>query len=291
MGISNPKISNAVTVTPALAETLLATTTRQRPLRRARVAELAHFMETGKWSFNGASIKLHKAEDGTLTMIDGQHRCHAAIAAGVSFETVITVVNGDDMRAFETIDSGSKRTAGDILAAEGVPYATRVAAAARLFQLYTRLDKGQRSLSAHIPPTNQDIRRVVEKYPAIVDAAAFVAGNHLEAKSLSPQSALTFGRLLTGLIHPQISASFFNAILLGADKGTAAFYLRRSLLRATARTMHRPNVYWYVAMMIKGWNAQVLARGTKKFGIRWQKDEPFPLAVNRDGKKYQPKPV
>lgn len=79
-----------------------------RGVRSTYVHQLAHEMKQGRFvSGNGQTIVVTK--DGTL--IDGQHRLHAIIESGQTYEFPIVTV--DNERAFKTIDVGTPRRVGD----------------------------------------------------------------------------------------------------------------------------------------------------------------------------------
>ena len=62
-------------------------------------------------------------------LLDGQHRLHAVIEAGLPIQSV--VVYGMDDEAFRTMDTGKARTGGDTLSVTGVGNHNHIAAAIR----------------------------------------------------------------------------------------------------------------------------------------------------------------
>ena len=118
------------TITPAIAKKYLDTMITNRKLWDSRVIEIALQMEAG-WTLNGETIKF--SDQGAL--IDGQHRLHACILSGRSFDTY--VARGiSDPKAFATIDTGKSRTFGDVFSASGIKDANNVSAAAWLIYQY-----------------------------------------------------------------------------------------------------------------------------------------------------------
>ena len=110
-------------ITPEYAEKLLEKNNINRNMSRHSVNEYARQMAAGLWfEETGEAIKI--AYDGTL--IDGQQRLMAIIKAGVSLNFL--VIEEMDKTAFRYIDTGKKRTAGDVLTIAGVAGANHVAA-------------------------------------------------------------------------------------------------------------------------------------------------------------------
>src|SRR4051812_40935726 len=104
------------TITPALAQEWLKLNTKNRVLRPHRVSTFARDMKMGRWMLNGEAITF--SDLGRL--LNGQHRLHACVEANRSFETV--VMRGVPDKSFPTIDTGGKRTAGDVLGMSGIKY-------------------------------------------------------------------------------------------------------------------------------------------------------------------------
>lgn len=115
-------------ITPELAKGLLSHNPINRRIRRQDVAEYARQMRCGLWQTNtGDSIKL--AHDNTL--LDGQHRLLALIEAGVSLNFL--VVEGIDKDVLTVLDTGLKRTTGDVLHIYGIDNSNNIAAALRRY--------------------------------------------------------------------------------------------------------------------------------------------------------------
>lgn len=104
-------------ITPATALVFLENNTRNRKITRSRVALYAKDMEQGKWQNNGDAIRFSEAGD----LIDGQHRLHAVIKSGLTFQDAI-VIRGIADGAMKTIDSGFSRTNSAVMSMEfGIP--------------------------------------------------------------------------------------------------------------------------------------------------------------------------
>lgn len=97
------------TITPHIAESYLKFNNNNRPLRKAHIKELASDIIGGNWQVTHQGI----AFDITGRLIDGQHRLHAIILAGVPIQ--ISVTRGCSASSFSILDRGSSRSASDIL--------------------------------------------------------------------------------------------------------------------------------------------------------------------------------
>jgi len=109
-------------VTPEIADQLLASNVRNRPLSISKVKEYAGQMRNGDWKYNGESIKI--SSDGII--LDGQHRLQAVIMS--KSPIVSEIIYNLPSDSFDTIDVGKQRSGGDIFAINGVQYANRTAA-------------------------------------------------------------------------------------------------------------------------------------------------------------------
>ena len=97
------------TITPFIAKIYLKANTDNRPLRPSHVKTLAYDMKNGHWQVTHQGI----AFDDTGRLIDGQHRLHAIVEAGVPVE--MSVTRGCSASAFSILDRGANRSASDIL--------------------------------------------------------------------------------------------------------------------------------------------------------------------------------
>jgi hypothetical protein len=115
-----------VDVTPELAELWLSLNHRNRTLRANLIRSFASDMSEGRWRFEGSPIKF----DITGQLIDGQHRLHAIVLASITVRMLVVVDIEAD--AMDVIDSGAKRTAGDMFRLHDRENAGVLAAVARL---------------------------------------------------------------------------------------------------------------------------------------------------------------
>lgn len=151
------------TITPMqAAEWLNACNTHNRRLKDKLVPKLAADINEGRWRLNGEAIKF--ASDGTL--LDGQNRLSAVVMAGRNVPML--VVRGLDRATQETMDTGVKRTMGDILTLRGEQNAATLGAVVRSVRAW---DSGQRYVHGGWVG-NGEILAYFDAHPELREAAA-----------------------------------------------------------------------------------------------------------------------
>lgn len=119
--------SEVKTVSPAMAKTWLSEGRHNRNLKPTVVAKYAEAMKRGEWVLHHQGI----AFDTTGVLMDGQHRLHAIIEAGVPVK--LNVTTGVPVEAFATVDDGAQRAVRDLIAIAlpGQSFTTELASIAR----------------------------------------------------------------------------------------------------------------------------------------------------------------
>lgn len=137
-------------MSPEWARSLLALNTSNRPVNARRVAELVKAINEGQWLLSHQGIAIGSNQ----VLLDGQHRLHAIILAD---KTVPILLSTDcDPNTFRVVDTGQKRTAGQVLAIESVRNAHTVAATCRVLMAYEAVPH-QLWTSHNVAYTNADI--------------------------------------------------------------------------------------------------------------------------------------
>jgi hypothetical protein len=98
-----------VLIDPALAKEYLALNTENRPPKPVLVDRYAADLKNGKWFDTAPATPIAFTWSGNL--INGQNRLMAIVKSGVSMKC--QVMEGCDPKAFEFIDIGKNRDAGD----------------------------------------------------------------------------------------------------------------------------------------------------------------------------------
>lgn len=129
-----------IKITPTVAAEMLEGNTEvNRPIRQLHLAKLVSDMTTGFWDANnGETLKFKSPKNGDKygTLVDGQHRLQAIIQSGKTFSLPCLIGVSED--AFNTLDSGSSRTFGDILQQKGVTSSNSIAAAVLAVEQFYR---------------------------------------------------------------------------------------------------------------------------------------------------------
>lgn len=102
------------------AKELLATMPDfQRNMRTARVAQIRALISARRWLYQGDPIRLSK----TGQLLDGQHRLKAMLDLR-EFPDVL-VISGFENEIYDSLDTGVKRSLGDVFKAHGIAEPSR----------------------------------------------------------------------------------------------------------------------------------------------------------------------
>lgn len=139
-----------VKITPAIAQDLLVLNDENRPLSHDVVDRYAKIMEDDRWEYTGETVKVSKK----MKLIDGQHKLKAIVKSGKTI--VMHIQTGLDPDAFAILDTGRKRTGGDVLAIAGEKDFNYLAAAIKA-EIYLRKHGRTGGTIHHTKVTNQDV--------------------------------------------------------------------------------------------------------------------------------------
>jgi hypothetical protein len=196
-----------VTITPAMARKFLARNTHNRPVREARVNAYARLMTGGLWHLNGEAIKV--AVDGTI--LDGQHRLRAVVKSGVTIQTL--VVSGLPMEAQETMDSGAKRSTGDVFSLRGEQNAAMLASVARKVWLW---DSGDKRFSSKESPSSPELAALLEQNSGLRRSADIAVRTYHSFRYIPP-SVVGAAHHLASRIAGDEATWFFQRLGDGAE--------------------------------------------------------------------------
>lgn len=211
------------TVTPELAEKLLAGNVNNRRLDTNRVRKYAHEIRSGQWKTTGDTIKIGSKG----RVLDGQHR----LAAIVEAKTPVTVAlaTGVDDDVFDVLDTGKSRTAGDVLRIAGVKSASVTGTVAKMLIL----------LDAGIDPNDSHAGGLVSRTDILKFAlanqddllAAVQRGNTLYNRVGGNWSAWATFSFVTGKVDPEGLEEFTDGVVSGAGlaQGDPRLALRNHL--------------------------------------------------------------
>lgn len=233
-----PKI---VYVTPAMAQEWLRKNTNNRRLREGTVEGLADAIRRGEWIVSHQGIAFGKSG----RLLDGQHRLHAVVRAGIAVEMMVTFDEDDE--AFKVIDIGLKRQSYDIL-----DIGTGHAAVARFLAVVE--DKASRTslTPQYLVPF---VRGVSEPYSALISFCPAIS----KTWSAAAVRAAAVIRLLDGADENYVLMTYHALNHLDYD---AMPSIARAIMRQKERgTFHAANTEMFVRCL-KVFNPAEAARRT-----------------------------
>ena len=256
-----------VTLTPEEATRLLECNTLNRPLNELHVKRIANQIISGKWQFNGDSIKL--SDDNQV--LDGQHRLWAVVEAQLPIQTVI--VKGIKREAFSTIDTLRKpRSGADVLALNGATGYRQYLSAA--LQWLLRWQRG--TLETYRAPANRiensDIELAFHENPGMARAIERVCG----LRGLASPSLVGFFYYILTNRSPELAERMVFTLEnpAGISMNDPFFRLR---LYFTSDTIKKKDSIMTIALMIKAANAAFQGKEIKH--LKWQNQGLNPEAL------------
>lgn len=270
------------TITPETAHELLGRNTKNRNVDPRTVGRYAQLMRCGQWLVGGSTIDVDV--DGNLT--NGQHRLLACIEAGAPFTTV--VVRGVDPSVFEVIDTGHRRTFGNVLHMKGEVNTAALAASVALAVKW----KTDRLLMPG-NPSNPDMIAWLDVNPSIRDALR--RSSITKSVKIPPSAAANFVHQAS-LIDYEECDGYLKRLADGENlsAGDPILAMRNwSLNQATRRysTGSRPSSVVFLALLVKSWNFWITGREVRS--LAWKRGgnnrEDFPVLVDGDGRPQPPR--
>lgn len=241
------------TITPEKAEKLMKKNISNRHLSPKTVNKYVREIKNGKWLLTSDTIKISKSGN----LIDGQHRLQAAINAKMPITTLVAYDVPDN--AFEVIDTGKKRSLGDVLSIVGYGSSNAFASAIRLkYALDSCLEPApvgsMRQKATNV--SNADIVELAEKYSDLEEAIQIVKKFPYVIKLTTPAAATVafheFIRIDKGMAH-----YFFEKLESGADLSNAnvLLHLRNKLMELrNTPGISRVASQSALAALFQGWN-------------------------------------
>lgn len=255
-----------VTLNPAQMNTILRECEydRQRNIDANHVAVLAEIMRRGQWEVRD---KLDFARlNGRLILVNGYHRAHAQVAAGLNVEWTIVihdVKSLEDVRALYTRFDTNVRTRGSDAILNGYSfdqYGLLAVTARGLFNAAPIIADG---LAAYRQGRGSFARRIMEDRLAVarsfVDEARIYDGFVRELPLKQRSKFLTSGTMAVALVtlaHQEALARLFWEAVLASDglrKGDPRLALNQFILSAGLKGFTATQQYIYACTV--AWNA------------------------------------
>ena len=272
-----PKGSIPMTIAPGMAGVMLEHNIERNRTHRDKITKLySRQMAEGKWEHTGEAIIFSRSG----RLIDGQHRLRACVLAKTSFKTDVRF--GMAEAAYDNIDTGKMRSAGDIFKNHGYENWERIATASRFVAAY--FDFGWKGKSGGFWGTAKELQEyIADHHPKLTDslkvyeqsrkynlpAPGAITAMHYVCKKRSIQTAdIFFSKLTTGLNIDDANDPVARLRTMLIDIKTNAW-------RAEVNRVH------VAALIVIAWN-QYRGFGRKNGKIEWRQNdrtEPFPKAM------------
>lgn len=229
----NKQVLVNVTVTPAMATDLMTINIGNRPVKLDDVHRWAKDMKNGKWLPIGGGLGFSTE----MKMVDGQHRCLAIIESGI--EQIFNIITGLPPEAFNVMDTGRQRTAGDILSISNFSNYTCMAAAIKS-EIYYRLFGGFASNIWQGKIPNYAVVEWIENQTntKLMQECTIYACTFLRRKGPFLQnSTWAFLYYILSKVHRGDATRFVTAFAAGEDismsKDAPIYLLRQKMLSLT----------------------------------------------------------
>lgn len=236
--MATPKniITTIERITPARAEELLANNTNNRHLRKSKVSTWALQMQAGFWRADSNDAIL-VAEDGEL--LNGQHRLHAVIEAGIPVNMAIRY--GASKEIYPVLDQGLSRTTADFV---DVPNKNVVTGAARSMAAIKHGGRLATALYGKMPTANaatvpnewvfDEINENNEEY----QQAVMCARRFRNAIGKCRMATVTFIIMFTKYLDPNSEITeFLGDACSKRPESDASVVLKETLLRRNAKNV------------------------------------------------------
>ena len=208
-------------VSPDMANKILENNTVNRKAKPSMVAFLAEEMISRRFVYNGESIIISE----TNKLLDGQHRLLAIVESGIS--CMLNIEYGVADSAMNTIDTGSARTAGDVLEINGIEHSKNISGAIRLI-----LDEmGTKPKRPHLTVKGKKVGTIKISHSEILDfynnntdkiRAFYLYCSHLYSsgiKVIPPAHATAYLYLMSKSNDLDLVKSFIREIYTGVQEG------------------------------------------------------------------------
>jgi len=240
-------------ITPGYAKQLLEKNTINRRPCLPVINDYARQMAAGLWNEEtGESIKI--ASNGLL--LDGQQRLMALIKANV--ELKFLVVDELDIDVFSVIDSGKKRSSGDVFYTSGITNANNIAAGLRKYtSLKSRLTISNSSGNYRGITSSSELLTLYSKRPNFFQMAGQMSALwYTKSGRIMPPSEYIGYYTFFYDIDPDDSYTFMSKLGEGIDLSydSPIRLLRDKLLGAKINTRYSMSGFTKTALVIKSWN-------------------------------------
>lgn len=233
-------------ITPAIAADWLEHNDANRNLRDARVSAVVRDILDGNFQPTHQGVAFYAS--GKLA--DGQHRLRAVVVANKT--VVMQVTRGLPEEARPVIDTGTKRTLGDVLHFGGYP--NRMVASG-IITMHLRYERGMAMGSYNSPLSSMELVSHFEAHQEEFMEAARLA-SLWKSKILATTQVLGTAWIIFNRLDPDQCAEFFEDILNMTTKGEGdprLALIRRLQSKAEKHEFIHPALV--LSMFVRAWNA------------------------------------
>lgn len=263
-------LGESFVVTPAMAEWLLVNKNHgNRPVKKGKVAALKRAITAGKYKHTSQGLAVTR--NGRL--INGQHRLHAIVAAGVPVKLYFVFNERDD--AFDVLDNNMTiRGGADTLHVLGHKNVIVLAAAARIV---LNIENG---VTNNFSIENAEIGPFVDAHPGLAEAPT-LARPIISKFKMSTGGAVAAVYYISKSRHAARLDEFLNSLVNGTNlkPKSPILVLRDGLQTKSIDDLVRSTYLRGVAQaasIITAWNLWNAGRSASIHSLKWSSDRPFP---------------
>lgn len=270
------------TITPTKAQEYLGKSGGNRNISKPVVASYAASMKAGKWLLNGESITFDI--DGVL--LNGHHRLHAIILAGVPIQTFVT--RGVEHECYTTFDCGRHRTIGQLISMQGIRNYSIIATS--VYSAYLLVNGFYVGSGSNIKSRKKSNSDVIDFFNRDRDFFCEIGvlirsikqnANILEDGIIG--SSIYYLVRIGGYTKEFVDDFFRKACSLDTCENSTIEKLRKRLIKnRTSSTAKFPKAVTF-AYVIKTWNAYVTGRELKI--LKFTTEEEYPKFILKNTNK------
>jgi hypothetical protein len=222
------------------------------------------------------------ALDGPLNsgkLVDGQHRLHAIVKSGIP--TPVLVFENVPPETFSVLDTGKRRSGGDVLALSGERDTTLLASTVRHVHLFRAVPSGS-WVGSGSRISNDEVLDIFRAHPQEFREAVRQGRILSQEIGLIPTAAstayfLTVESAPVARIDDWVKGLVTGANLTPDDPRLALIKTIRSLREGMSKR-RRTDTRGHIGLYVKAWNAWVTGKPVKS--LRLQKGEKMPRPIH-----------
>lgn len=267
--------TETIQMTPEMAAEILDNNNKNRHLRKPQVEFHLNNINRGLWELTHQGVAI----DRNGNLLDGQHRLEAIRLSGKSVP--IMVSRGMDPNLMQVIDTGARRSPGDVFKIADIPNPAVTSAMVRAVMNY-RQDRWTNEVIPHsslIDYYGQD-----EK--VFAQAVEITKGEHKQVGMSPSLLAACVYLTLCSSITDERRAEWLPMAIHGINlrKGEPAYLLRRQFMNLRSDQRRMPSRAW-MGMYAKAFTIWALDQRVPQY-LRFMDTDPLP-SIEQPGAKIQ----